>query len=116
MRELSPSDLGLLLSVFALLLVLFGIDFHLSRRAVQQHRRGAFFASIVSLVGELMTAIALVLTWVAMWSPAAWARIDNLLVFIPGTISMLCAVLLTGGKALDRVVRIAKDSDPDDDG
>ncbi|MFG2007869.1 hypothetical protein ACGFNF_02195 [Micromonospora sp. NPDC048868] len=63
-----------------------------------------------------MTAIALVLTWVAMWSPAAWARIDNLLVFIPGTISMLCAVLLTGGKALDRVVRIAKDSDPDDDG
>ncbi|MEQ4300129.1 hypothetical protein ABNF97_01840 [Plantactinospora sp. B6F1] len=108
MRELSNDDLGLLLSVFVLLLIAFGIDFHMSTRAAQRHRRGAIFAGFVSLVGECTTAVTLVLTWVALWSPAAWERIDNLLVFIPGTIAVLCAVLLTGSKALNRVIRIAR--------
>lgn len=107
MRELSTDDLGLLLSVFALLLISFGIDFHLSRRSAQLHRRRTLFASVVSLVGESATAVTILLTWVALWSPAAWARIDNLLVFVPGTISVVCAVILAGGKSLERVIRIA---------
>ncbi|MFI7431773.1 hypothetical protein ACIBPB_32855 [Micromonospora sp. NPDC049836] len=111
MRELSGGDLGMLLSVFALLLIAFGIDFHLSRSAIRRSRRGAIFASIVSLVGESTTALALVLTWIALWSPVAWEKIDDLLVFIPGTIAVVCAVLLTGDRALDRVIRIAARSD-----
>src|SRR5690606_17435050 len=107
MRELSTDDLGLLLSVFAVLLVAFGVDFHLSKRAVERHRRGGIVFSVVSLIAEITTAIALVLSWVALWSPAAWARIDDLLVFIPGTISMLGAVILSGEKALNRLITIA---------
>lgn len=107
MRELSSDDIGLLLSVFAVLLIAFGLDFHLSRRSIRRSRRGAIFAGVVSLVGESATALSLVLTWVALWSPAAWERIDELIVFVPGTIAVLCAVILTGEKALNRVITVA---------
>lgn len=106
MRELTTDDLGLLLSVFAVLLVAFGIDFHFSVKAVTRHRRSTWFFGIVTLVGELMTALALVLTWIALWSPAAWEAIDNLLVFIPGTIAIVCAVILTVDKILARLDRL----------
>lgn len=95
MRELTPDDLGILLSVFAVLLIAFGIDFRMSRRSALRHHRRAVAFAIVSVTGELMTAIALVLTWVALWSPEAWERIDNLLVFVPGSIAIVCAVILT---------------------
>lgn len=107
MRELSADDLGVMLSVFAVLLIAFGIDFHISKHSIRDHRRGAIVFSVVSLIGESATAIALVLTWVALWSPVAWARIDDLLVFVPGTVAMFCAVVLTGEKAVSRVLRIA---------
>lgn len=108
MRELSADHLAMLLSVFAVLLIAFGIDFHLSRRAVARHRRGAITFGVVSLVGEVMTAVALVLTWIAVWSPVAWERIDNLLVFIPGTLAVLCAVIITAEKAIGRVITIVR--------
>ncbi|MBX6750747.1 MAG: hypothetical protein IRY85_13930 [Micromonosporaceae bacterium] len=95
MRELTSGDLGLLLSVFVLLLIAFGVDFHVSRKQAERHHARAFIFTVMSLVGEASTAIALVLTWTALWSPAAWERIDNLLVFIPGSIAVLCAVTLT---------------------
>lgn len=107
MRELTADQLAMLLSVFAVLLIAFGIDFQLSRRAAARHRRGAIIFSTVSLVGEAMTAVALVLTWIAVWSPAAWARINDLLVFIPGTLAVLCAVIITGEKTIGRVIIIA---------
>ncbi|SDH26942.1 hypothetical protein [Microbacterium pygmaeum] len=106
MRELSAADLGMLLSVFAVLLIAFGIDFHVSRRSARQHRGRALFFVGVSLVGEAMTALALVLTWIALWSPAAWEQIDDLLVFIPGSIAVLCAVVLTGEKTVGRVLAV----------
>lgn len=106
MRELSTDDLGLLLSVFALLLISFAIDFHVAKGAVARHRRRALFFASVAMVGEFMTALALVLSWVALWSPAAWEKIDDLLVFIPGSIAMLCAVVLTVEKTLARVIVI----------
>ncbi len=106
MRELSSADLGILLQVFAVLLIAFGIDFHVSRRAIVLHRRRAFFFAATSLTGEAMTALALALTWVAIWSPAAWEQIDDLLVFIPGSIAMLCAVVLAGEKTIGRVIAI----------
>lgn len=108
MRTLSTDDLGLLLSVFALLLISFAIDFQVSKRAVARHHRHAVFFASVAVVGELMTALALILSWVALWSPAAWERIDDLLVFIPGSIAVLCAVVLTVEKTLARVITITR--------
>jgi len=95
MRELDNADLGLLLSVFAVLLLAFAADFQFSRKAVRRHRRATITFVSLNLLGELATVIALLLTWVAVWSPAAWQRIDNLLVFVPGSIAILCAAILT---------------------
>jgi hypothetical protein len=61
----------------------------------------------VSLVGESTTALSLVLTWVALWSPAAWERIDDLIVLVPGTFAVLCEVILTREQALNRVITVA---------
>ena len=122
MRELSTDDLGLLLSVFALLLISFAIDFHVAKGTIARHRRRALFFASVAVVGEFMTALALVLSWVALWSPAAWAKIDDLLVFIPGSIAVLCAVILTVEKTLARMIvivwtqaaRAAETDEPDE--
>lgn len=116
MRELTSGDLGLLLSVFVLLLIAFGVDFHVSRKQAERHHARALVFTVTSLVGEASTAIALVLTWVALWSPAAWERIDNLLVFIPGSIAVLCAVTLTIEAVAGRVVGLWRSSRPDPDG
>lgn len=113
MRELSNDDLGLLLSVFAVLLIAFAIDFHFATTVGKRNRRSAVFFGSITLLGELMTAIALVLTWVAVWSPAAWEVIDDLLVFIPGSIAVVCAVILTVDKTTERFLqlrRAAKDA------
>lgn len=110
MGELTSSDLGMLLSVFVLLLIAFGVDFHVSRREAQRHRARALIFVVVSLVGESTTAIALVLTWTAVWSPAAWERIDNLLVFVPGSIAVLCAVTLTLETVAGRVAGLLRSS------
>ena len=106
MRELTTDDLGLLLSVFAVLLIAFAIDFRFSTRSARRHRRSVLFFGVVALIGELMTALALVLTWVALWSPAAWEAIDDLLVFVPGSIAILCAVILTIDKIVARLERL----------
>lgn len=106
MRELTTADLGMLLSVFAVLLIAFGIDFHFSAKGASRHRRARWFFGIVTLIGELMTALALVLTWVALWSPAAWEAIDDMLVFVPGSIAIACAVMLTIDKIVARLERL----------
>lgn len=108
MRTLTADDLGLLLSVFAVLLLAFAANFHFSRKAVRRHRVAAISFVVLTFVGELSTVVALLLTWVALWSPAAWDRIDDLLVFVPGTLSMLCAVLLTVESVGSRIEHILR--------
>lgn len=104
MRDLDPNDLGLLLSVFAVLLIFFGIDFRISRSDATRHRRRALTFAVVSVIGEASAAVALVLTWVAMFLPVEARFIDTLLVFIPGTVAVICAVLLTGEVVTTRVL------------
>lgn len=106
MRELSPDDFGVLLSVFAVLLLAFGLDFHISKRTAARHRDRALGFVVVSVIGQGTTAIALVLTWVSLWSPAAWDHIDDLMVFIPGSIAVLCAVTLTGETTVVRMLAL----------
>ena len=64
--------------------------------------------AVGNLGGEAATVIALMLTWVALWSPRAWERIDDLLVFIPGSIAIACAVFLTFESVWARIRRIAE--------
>lgn len=113
MRELTPDALGQLLAVFAVLLISFAIDFHLSKKSERRHPRVTLLFGIVALIGELMTVLALVLTWVALWSPAAWEAIDDMLVFIPGSIAFGCAVILTIDKLLSRLARLSQDTRSD---
>ena len=89
-----------------MLLISFGIDFRVSRKAAKRHHRRAVVFAVVSLVGELATSIALVLTWVALWSPKAWEQIDDLLVVVPGSIAVLCAVVLTVETIVGRLANI----------
>lgn len=107
-RELNTDDLGLLLSLFAVLLLAFAANFHFSRKAIRRHRRAAIGFVVLNFVGELSTVIALMLTWVALWSPAAWERIDDLLVFIPGSIAIVCAVALTIESVYARAMHIVR--------
>lgn len=108
MRILTADDLGLLLSLFAVLLLAFGANFHFSRKAVRRHRTAALAFVGLTFAGELSTVIALMLTWVALWSPSAWDRIDDLLVFVPGTVSITCAVLLTIESVGSRILHILR--------
>lgn len=113
MRELDANDLGLLLSVYAVLLLAFAANFHLSAGAVRQHRRAAILFTAANFVGEVSTVVALLLTWVALWSPRAWERIDNLLVFIPGSMAITCAVVLTFVSVWARSQRIVEELEED---
>ncbi|GAB08989.1 hypothetical protein GOARA_026_00190 [Gordonia araii NBRC 100433] len=108
MRELTSDDLGLLLSVYAVLLLAFAANFHFSPKSVRRHRRAAMVFAIVNFIGEASTAIALLLTWVALWSPRAWERINDLLVFVPGSLAIVCAVFLTFESVWARIKRIAE--------
>lgn len=110
MRELTPDDLGILLSVFAVLLIFFGIDFRVSRRVAQLYKRRAFTFAVISVIGEGTTAIALVFTWVALFLPPEAQSIDTMLVFVPGSISMVCAVILTGQVVTGRLGNLARAS------
>ncbi|GAC57100.1 hypothetical protein GOHSU_16_00560 [Gordonia hirsuta DSM 44140 = NBRC 16056] len=108
MRDLTSDDLGMLLSLFAVLLLAFAANFHFSRKAVARHRAAALGFVALNLLGEAATVIALLLTWVALWSPKAWEQIDDLLVLVPGSIAMLCAVALTFESVFARIAHIIR--------
>lgn len=108
MRDLTADDLGLLLSLFAVLLLAFSANFHFSRKTVRRHRRAAVAFVVINFLGEISTVIALCLTWVALWSPKAWEQIDDLLVFVPGSIAVGCAVVLTIESVYARAAHIVR--------
>lgn len=101
-----PTTWGLLLSLFAVLLLAFAANFHFSTKMVRRHRRAATIFAVVNFLGEVSTVIALLLTWIALWSPQAWERIDNLMVLIPGSLAICCAVFLTFESVWARIKRI----------
>ncbi len=108
MRELGSDEFGIMLSFFAVLLLAFAANFHFSRKAIRRHRVAALGFVLVSFLGEISTVISLVLTWVALWSPHAWEEIDDLLVLVPGSIALLCAVVLTFESVYARAVHIMR--------
>lgn len=107
MRELTTDEFGILLSLFAVLLLAFSADFHFSRKTITRHRVQAIVFVSINLLGELATVVAMMLTWVALWSSSAWEQINDLLVLVPGSIAILCAVTLTLESVYMRVASIA---------
>lgn len=108
MRELQAADLGVLLSVFAVLLIFFGIDFRVSRGQALRHRGRALLFACISVLGEAATALALALCWVAMFLPPEAQGVDTVLVFVPGTLAIICAVILTGEVVSSRVAKLLR--------
>ena len=108
MRDLTPDDIGVLLSVFVLLLIFFGIDFRMSRTDTTRHKKRSLVFAVICLVGEAFTVLALILTWVALFLPDSAEWIDTLIVFVPGSVAMVCAVILTGEVVASRVRGIAR--------
>lgn len=95
MRDLNADDLGVLLSVFVVLLIFFGVDFHITRKRTQLPTRSTKAFAVVSAIGEGATGIAIILTWISLFLPDEFRIIDTWLVFIPGSIAILCALILT---------------------
>ena len=109
MRDLTPDDLGILLSVFAVLLIFFGIDFRVSRTDATRHKRRALVFAFISLIGNAATAIGLILTWVALILPDESELVDTFLVFVPGSIAFLCALVLTGEVVTSRFAGVVRE-------
>lgn len=106
MRDLDAADLGVLLSFFVVLLIFFSVDFHISRRHKEKVTAGTRFFAIVSAVGGAVTAVALVLTWVALFLPTNMQAADVPLVFVPGSIAIACGAILSIEVVLKRVIQM----------
>ena len=106
MRELTPDDLGVLLSFFVVLLIFFSVDFHIVRKRGEKATRPDRIFAIISAVGGVLSALALLLTWVAMFLPDNVRSDDVPMVFIPGTISIVCAAVLSLEVVAHRVRRM----------
>lgn len=109
MRNLTVDDLGVMLSFFVVLLLFFGVDFHVTRKRSMQRRAKTF--AFISVIGEAATVVALILAWVTIFMPDVWELLDTLLVFIPGTVATLCAVVLTAESVVARFRDITNDDD-----
>lgn len=123
--DISQENLGVVLSLFAVLIVSFGIDFRFSRTAALLHPRWTRFFLWVTVIGEVSAALALMLTWVAVWSPRTWERLDDKLVLIPGTVAIVCVLVLTiktvmghfaevNGTTSDDLISAAEEGEPHD--
>lgn len=115
MRLLEVLDFAALLSFFALLLLAFGFDFHLSRSVVRRHKGRAKFFVGISILGEIAAATGMGLTWFALFLDEPSQKVDGLLVFVPGTIACLCIILLTIENSITRFRLIDEEEDDFDD-
>jgi len=98
MRALTADDLGVLLSFFVVLLIFFSVDIHLRRArhaaSATPPTTGMRFFALLSAAGALVSAVALLLSWIALFLPEDSALIDVTFVFVPGSLAILCAVVL----------------------
>lgn len=85
------SELVGLISFLAVLLIFFSIDIRGRDRGDAWHE---LLFEYSSRVGGVSTAIALTLGWVDMYLPDESEAIHVALVAVPGSIGVLCAILL----------------------
>ncbi|MPV48967.1 MULTISPECIES: hypothetical protein [unclassified Pseudactinotalea] len=91
MRHMPSSELVSLISFLAVLLIFFSIDIRSRTPGDQWHARLFEYSS---RIGGISTAAALTLGWVDMFLPDDSERIHVALVAIPGSLGVLCAIIL----------------------
>ena len=93
MRDMPSSELVSLISFLAVLLLFFSIDVR-SRMADDDDPWHKKLFDWVSRVGGVSTAVALALGWVDLFIPDESAGVHVALVAVPGTLAVVCAIVL----------------------
>lgn len=93
MRQMPSNEMVNLISFLAVLLIFFSIDVR-SRVAGTSDPWHVRFFGWTSRVGGVATALALCLGWVDLFLPDEGSPIHVAFVFAPGTVGVLCAIVL----------------------
>ncbi|MGO3734905.1 MAG: hypothetical protein ACTJFR_07150 [Canibacter sp.] len=108
MRELTPDQLLDAAALIVTLLIFFSIDAKFRFRKDARRVREEF--RIVTIIGGLSSAVALVVVWINLFIPDDMDRIHMLTYFVPSSIAILSALVLSL-----EVLFFRKDSDDDTD-
>lgn len=93
MRQMPSSDMVSLISFLAVLLIFFSIDVR-SRSSADSKPWHAHLFEWASRIGGITTALALTLGWVDLFLPDESSPIHVALVAVPGSVAVLCAIVL----------------------
>jgi len=93
MRQMPSSDMVSLISFLAVLLIFFSIDVRSRESAACKSWHARLF-EWASRVGGIATALSLALGWVDLFLPDESSPIHVALVAAPGTVAVLCAIVL----------------------
>ena len=93
MRQMPSADMVSLISFLAVLLIFFSIDVR-SRDSGNSKPWHAHLFEWASRVGGIATALALALGWVDLFLPDENNAIHVALVAAPGSVAVLCAIVL----------------------
>ena len=108
MRGLSPDQLLAAAGLIVTLLIFFSIDAKFRFRPSARRAREIFHTT--SIVGGISCAIAFVVIWINVFIPDDMEPINLLTYFIPSSVAIACALLLS-----IEVIFLRRDSEDDDD-
>jgi hypothetical protein len=93
MRQMPSADMVSLISFLAVLLIFFSIDVRSRDSAASKPWHAQLF-EWASRIGGIATALALALGWVDLFLPDESSPIHVALVAAPGSVAVLCAIVL----------------------
>lgn len=93
MRQMPSADMVSLISFLGVFLIFFSIDVR-SRDATASKPWHAHLFEWASRIGGIATALALALGWVDLFLPDESSPIHVALVAAPGSVAVLCAIVL----------------------
>lgn len=93
MRSMPSSEMVSLISFLAVLLIFFSIDIR-SRDVDESDPWHAQLFARTSRLGGVSTAVSLTLGWIDLFLPDDSSPIHVALVAVPGTVAVLCAIVL----------------------
>lgn len=93
MRQMPSADMVTLISFLAVLLIFFSIDVRSRDTAATKPWHGHLF-EWASRIGGIATAVSLALGWVDLFLPDEGSPIHVALVAAPGSVAVLCAIVL----------------------
>ncbi|NLU70246.1 hypothetical protein [Streptomyces sp. HNM0574] len=93
MRQMPSSEMVDMIAFLAVLLIFFSIDVR-SRESPDSGRWHTYLFEWASRIGGVTTALALALGWVDLFLPDEDSPIHVAFVAAPGTVAVLCAIVL----------------------